>query len=73
MMGAPTVYENKTTESFLSRHIRPIVVILLNFTYVYCIIFKVPLPPMYETILVAVNLASFGGRTWEKIKKNNLP
>ncbi len=71
-MGMPIIQGSNTTESFISKHIRPIVVIILNFTYVYCVVFKVPLPPMYETILMAVNLASFGGRTLEKIKKNNI-
>lgn len=69
-MGAPIIEQNRATESVISKHIRPIVVIILNFTYVYSIIFKVPLPPMYETILLSVNMASFAGRTWEKIKKN---
>ncbi len=69
-MGAPVIGYNKATESFLSKHIRPIVVIILNFTYVFAIYTKLELPPMYETILMAVNLASFGGRTLEKIKKN---
>lgn len=71
-MGAPIIEQSKATESVISKHIRPIVVLILNLTYVFSIIFKIPLPPMYETILISVNLTSFGGRTLEKIKNNKI-
>ena len=66
-MGMPEI--PLVTESKLSKHLHPFIVVALNFTYVYCIIFKVPLPPMYETILMSVNLASFGRQALKNIKK----
>ncbi len=69
-MGMPAIQQVRATESPISRHIRPFVVIALNFTYVFSIYTGWLLPPMFETILLGVNLASFGGRTLEKIKKS---
>ena len=71
-MGAPIIETGKATESPISKHIRPFVVIILNFTYVFSVYAQWVLPGLYEEILMAVNLASFGGRTLEKIKKNSV-
>ena len=68
-MGIPTYPDVKTTESKFSKHLHPFIVIALNFTYIYCIIFEVLLPPMYEEILFMVNLASFGRQTVKNLKK----
>ena len=68
-MGIPTYPVVKATESKLSKHLHPFIVLALNFTYVYAIIFGVQLPPMFETILMSVNLASFGRQALKNVKK----
>ncbi len=69
MMGMPTYPDVKSTESKFSKHLHPFIVLALNFTYVYAIIFGVQLPPMFETILMSVNLASFGRQALKNVKK----
>ena len=66
-MGMPEI--PLRTESKLSKHLHPFIVLALNFTYVYAIFFRVPLPPMFETILMTINVASFGRQAYKDKRK----
>jgi len=69
-----------TSDSFLSKNIRPLVLIYLTFIFTVCAFFDGNIGefsiadeyiPIFQTLLVTVYGAYFVGRSWEKYKKIN--
>jgi len=69
-----------TSDSFLSKNIRPLVLIYLTVIFtalsffdgnIYGFVVSKEYIPIFQTLLVTVYGAYFVGRTWEKTKINN--
>lgn len=63
--------QNTPFAGLLKVVIRPLIVVGFSFTYLYSIYTKLPLPSLFEEILLMVLGAYMGLRTWEKIKKRS--